>query len=166
MKRLLIGAVLLFAPLTASAQGKSLGQVCQGLIGSQVTQCMGAANGRYIDPGAADACSRLIGSQVVSCIGAIAGKDYSPDEARACGGLIGSQVVDCFNVSGRPHAVFRQPPPPPPPQPRYGGDYGRRGGLSMTDMRAEIAAALEALRANDPISAERRLRRLLSDMRD
>lgn len=166
MKRLLIGAALLLSPLGASAQGKSLGQVCQTLIGTQVTQCMAAGNGRHIDGSAASGCSRLIGTQVVSCISAIAGKDYSPDETRACESLIGTQVVDCFRASGRPHVAW-QPAPPPPPvyqQPQYDG-YSRRGVLTEADIRAEIAAALEALRARDPISAERRLRRLLSDMR-
>lgn len=163
MKRSLLVGILLLVPAAARAQ--TLGQVCERLIGTQVTQCMAAANGRYINPDAAGACSRLIGTQVVSCVGAIAGKDYSPDEARACGGLIGTQVVDCFRASGRPHVAYRPAPAPPPPRYDYGDRRHGGGGLSEGDIRAEVAAALESLRANDPISAERRLRRLLSDLR-
>lgn len=164
MRRVLIALLLCFLPSLAAAQGMSLGQVCKGLIGSQVTQCMGAAAGRYIDPGAAAQCSRLIGSQVITCVGAIAGKDYSPEDAQVCGGLIGSQVIDCLNQAGRPHMERRMPPPPPPPGMGMGGGGGYRP-MSVTDIRSEIAASLEALRANDPASAERRLRRLLSDLR-
>ena len=162
MRRVLIAAILCLLPKLASAQVMSLGQVCKTLIGSQVTQCMAAGAGRYIDPGAAGQCSHLIGSQVVGCVGAIAGKDYAPDEAQTCGGLIGTQVIDCMSQTGRPHIERRVPPPPPPPPP--GGGWGPHP-LSITDIRSEIAASLEALRANDPGSAERRLRRLLSELR-
>jgi hypothetical protein len=166
-----VGLVVVGVAGSARAE-MSLGQVCKQLIGSQVTQCMAAANGRFIDGNAAATCAKLIGGQVTTCVGAIAGKDYSRDEADACGGLIGAQVVDCLRTTGRPHVDRRAPPPPPPvqQQPVYGDrdryrDDRRGGGLSNADIRAEVAAALEALRANDPISAERRLRRLLNDMR-
>lgn len=168
IRRTLLLSLALLVPSLARAD-MSLGQVCKQLIGSQVTQCMAAAGGRYIDGNAAQVCSHLIGGQVTSCIGAIAGKDYSRDEASACGGLIGGQVIECMRSTGRPHIDRQAVPPPPPPvqqQPYYGGGGGGyRAALSQADIRAEIAASLEALRANDPISAERRLRRLLQDLR-
>jgi hypothetical protein len=37
--------------------------------------------------------------------------------------------------------------------------------MSIAEIRAEVAAALEMLRARDDIGAERRLRRLLQDLR-
>lgn len=176
-RRVLLLSFVLLGSLSISSVARaemSLGQLCKQLIGSQVTQCMGAAGGRFVDGNAAQTCSHLIGGQVTACVSAIAGKDYSRDEAEACGGLIGAQVVDCLRTTGRAHVDRRAPPPPPPqpvqPQPYYGDRGGyrddRRGpALSNADIRAEVAAALEALRANDPISAERRLRRLLNDMR-
>ena len=180
IRTLWLFSFVLLAPSLAQAE-MSLGQLCKQLIGGQVTQCISAANGRYVDGSAAQICSHLIGGQVTACVSAVAGKDYSHDEADACGGLIGGQVVDCMRAAGHPH-VDRRAVAPPPAQPPYyggggggggsggyrgggGGDAGYRGGLSQSDVRAEIAAALEALRANDPISAERRLRRLLNDMR-
>ena len=125
------------------------------MIGAQVTQCLAAARGRFIDPDAAPLCGRLIGAQVTACIGAIAGKDYEPDQANSCGSLIGAQVVECFRRTGRAH--YDAPPPPPPPP-----DYPPP---SYEMIRVEIAGAIEQLRSNDQRGAEIRLRRLLSILR-
>lgn len=145
-------------------RGEALAQLCGQLIGSQVVQCQAASGGRHIDPGAAEVCGQLIGSQVIQCVGAIAGKDYNQGEQSNCRQLIGSQVIDCLRQTGRPHFV---PPPPPPPAPiAYPPQYPpRRAPLTVAEIRAEVAAALESLRANDPMGADRRLRRLLGDLR-
>ncbi len=150
----------------AQAQSAALGQVCSQLIGSQVTQCLGAGGGRYIDARAATVCGQLIGSQVISCIAAIAGKDYGASEEQACSQLIGSQVIECLRTTGRLHAVG----PPPAPNPYYQQQpppnaYPRRGPLTVAEIRSEVAAALESLRASDQMGADRRLRRLLNDLR-
>lgn len=163
-----LGLALLVAPGVAGA--KPLGQVCSALIGSQVTQCLGAARGQYIDPNAADVCSQLIGSQVVSCIGTIAGKAYTPDETGACGGLIGSQVIECLGQAGRIYVARPVPPPPPPPpvyQPPPPPGMGRQfcGPMSLAEVRSEIAAALELMRGGDPGAADRRLKGLLHQLR-
>lgn len=148
--RALFFSAIVFATLPARAE--SLAEVCQRLIGSQVTQCMAAGNGRHINPDAVGQCGRLISGQVISCVGAIAGKDYSPDEAQACGSLISGQVIECFRRTGRPHERRADYPPP-------------RGPFGFAEIRAEIAAAIEQIRAGDPGGAEMRLRRLLNDMR-
>ncbi len=63
---------------------------------------------------------------------------------------------------------FVPPPPPPtpyyqqPPPPAY---PPRRGPLTVAEIRSEIAAALESLRANDQMGVDRRLRRLLNELR-
>lgn len=169
-----LGLFALLTPSPAAANPKTLGQVCSGLIGSQVTQCLGAARGQFIDPNAAGVCSQLIGSQVVSCIGTIAGKAYSPDETGACGGLIGSQVIECLGQAGRIYVERRAPPPPPPPAyppPAYPPPgppgMGRQacGPMSVAEVRSEIAAALELMRAGDPMAADRRLKGLLHALR-
>jgi hypothetical protein len=143
---------------TRSALADPLSDTCSKLIGGQVTQCLAAANGRYISSDAVNQCGHLIGTQVVACVSAIAGKEYGAGEAGACGKLIGTQVVDCFRSTGRPHVEHhevKQLPPPPPPPPHT---------PSYAEVRAEIAAALEQMR-DDPRGAEARLRRLLSSMR-
>src|SRR4051812_30531418 len=101
--------VLLFAVLTAaaSAQAQTVEEVCGTLIGSQVTECMGAVNGKFFSPPAARECGKLIGSQVISCMRAAAGKDISPGQASTCGELIGSQVIECFQRTGTPHVERR-----------------------------------------------------------
>ena len=179
MRRLLMVLSLCLLPSLARAEPKSLGQLCGQLIGTQVTQCMGAARGQYLDQNAAGVCSQLIGTQVISCVSTIAGKGYRPDELGACSQLIGTQVIDCLGQTGRPFVERRPqpqpypqqyPPPQPPPQP-YPQQYPPRpaegycGQRSLGDVRAEIAAALEALRSGDPRSADRRLRRLLDNLR-
>jgi hypothetical protein len=163
----LLATLALAIPSAARAQD-ALSQVCSQLIGSQVTQCMGAAAGRYIDPKAANTCGQLIGGQVVSCIGAIAGKVYNHGETQTCGELIGGQVIDCLRTTGRVRVAA--PPPEPAPAPYYQNQPPpayppRRGPLTTAEIRSEIAAALEQLRANDPMGTERRLRRLLNDLR-
>ncbi len=154
--------LLAVALLAQTARADPLSDVCSQLIGSQVTQCMAAGNGQQISSSAVEQCGHLIGSQVVSCVAAIAGKDYSPGEASTCGGLIGSQVIDCFRHSGRAHPYA---PPPPGPGPGPGSGPGPGRGVNNSEIRAEIAAAIEQLRANDPAGAETRLRRLLRDLR-
>jgi hypothetical protein len=141
--------VSLFLWATAAAAG-SLGDVCGHLIGSQTTDCLSAGNGKFISPVAVDECGKLIGGQVVGCIKAIAGKDYSHDDAAACGKLIGGQVVDCFARTGRVHAQ-QQPPDDAAP--------------TNAEVRAELAAAIEQLHANDVPGADARLRRLLHRLR-
>lgn len=172
MKRtgLVLAFALLLVPEIARAE-MSLGQVCKQLIGGQVTQCMAAAGGRWVDGNAAQQCAKLIGGQVTSCVGAIAGKDYSHDEAEACGSLIGGQVIECMRSTGRPHMDRRPAPPPPPPPAAYDrrddrrGDYRDDRRVSRDDIRLDVQAALDSLRVNDIRGAERRLRRLLDDMR-
>jgi hypothetical protein len=162
--RLALAFALLFAASSAHADSASaLAQVCGQLIGSQVTQCQAAGGGRHIDDGAAQVCGQLIGTQVVQCVGAIAGKDYNSGETANCGQLIGTQVTECMRVTGRAHRVAYYAPPPPPPQyPQY---PPRRGPLTVPEIRAEVAAALESIRANDPMGADRRLRKLLNELR-
>ena len=144
-----------------------LTQVCGRLIGYQVGQCQGAAGGRYIDGDAARACGNLIGTQVINCVSAIAGKDYHPGEAMNCGRLIGTQVISCLSQSGRPHVEQAAGyPQPRDDRGRDRDDYPpRREPLTVAEIRAEVAAALESLRASDGQGTERRLRRLLRDLR-
>jgi len=138
-----------------------LAQICGRLIGTQVGQCHNAAGGRYIDADAARACGTLIGTQVIGCVSTIAGKDYPAGIANNCARLIGTQVTSCLAQSGRPYV---EPAPYNPPPPR--DDYPpRRDAMTVSEIRAEVAAALETLRANDPQGTERRLRRLLRDLR-
>jgi hypothetical protein len=147
MKPIVLAVVVAFA-LPAAAD--PLSDVCGRLIGKQVTQCLAAGRGRFIDPDAAPLCGNLIGGQVISCVSAIAGKDYEPDQANACGALIGGQVIDCFRRTGQPHA---DAPPPPPPA---------WAPLSTGQIRAEIAAALAQLNGGDSGGAAMRLQRLLN----
>jgi hypothetical protein len=135
-------AFAIAAPVVARADLAALANVCGGLIGYQVGQCQAAAGGRYTDDDAVGVCGQLIGSQVINCVRTIAGKDYVTAEAANCGRLIGYQVIGCLARSGRPHY-----------------------DLTISDIRAEIAAALESLRSNDPSGADDRLRRLLRGLR-
>lgn len=148
--RHVLSLFLVAAALPAHAD--PLSDQCGRLVGGEITRCLAAGNGRYIDPAAADQCGRLVGGQVTACMGAIAGKDYGPGAAGTCGSLVGGQVVDCFRRTGRPHA---HPQPPggggPPP--------------SMGEIRGEIAAAREQIRAGDAGGAEARLGRLLDRLR-
>lgn len=145
--------VVAFAFVALPASAESLSGVCGRLVGSQTTDCLAAGNGRFIHPEAVYECGRLVGSQVVSCVHAIAGKDYSNDEAKTCGRLVGGQVTDCFARTGRPHATPHDPPLDSPAPP------------TNAQIRAEIAAAIEQLRANDSAGAEVRLRNLLHALR-
>ena len=146
MNRIALAFVIVFA-LPAAAD--PLSDVCGRLIGKQVTQCLSAARGRFVDPDAVPLCGNLIGAQVVACVGAIAGKDYEPDQANACGQLIGAQVIDCFRRTGQPHVDAAPPPPAWTP-------------LSTAQIRAEIAAALTQLNGGDTGGAAMRLQRLLN----
>jgi hypothetical protein len=159
--KLAIAFVLLLSPLAHADSASALANLCGQLIGSQVTQCQAAGGGRHIDEGAAQVCGQLIGSQVIQCVSAIAGKDYNAGESSNCGSLIGGQVIDCMRRTGRPHRVATAPAPPTYPAPFP----PRRGPMSVPEIRAEVAAAIEQLRANDPGGAELRLRRLLNDLR-
>ena len=163
---LALGLVLVSPSLRAD-NGEALAGLCSQLIGSQVGQCHAAAAGRHIDPGAAQVCAQLIGSQVIQCVSVIAGKDYNRGEQSSCSQLIGSQVIGCLSQTGRAHVVMApQPVYQPPPQYPAPSPYPpRRGPLTVAEIRAEVAAALESLRGNDPMGADRRLRHLLNDLR-
>jgi len=162
-----VAVVLLLSIPALADNGQALAGLCSQLIGSQVGQCQAAAAGRHIDPGAAQVCAQLIGSQVIQCVSVIAGKDYNRGEQSNCSQLIGSQVVQCLSQTGRPHMVAATPPPPPPQYQQYPAQAypPRRGPLTVAEIRAEVAAALESLRADDSMGADRRLRRLLNDLR-
>lgn len=152
----------LLAARTAAAE--TLAQVCQTLVGTQVTKCMAAGRGRYFDQNAGAVCVKLVGTQVIECVAASIGKVYAPDEAATCGGLVGTQVIECMGQTG--HEYVPAPPPPPPgPGPRHRDEPGPRGRLTIAEIRGEIAAALEQMRANDIPGADARLRRLLRDLR-
>ncbi len=168
MKKILgvcvVAVSLWFSSVGHADRGEALAQVCGQLIGSQVVQCQATAGGRHIDPGAAEVCGQLIGSQVIQCVGAIAGKDFNQGEQANCGQLIGSQVIECMRQTGHPHYVAAPLPPLGPSA--YPPQYPpRRGPLTVAEIRAEVAAALESLRASDQMGADRRLRRLLNDLR-
>jgi hypothetical protein len=143
--------LLTLSVFATAAQAQSLDAVCGKLIGSQVSDCMAAGNGRYISPQAVGQCGKLIGNQVTSCVQAIAGKEYTPGEAKTCGDLIGTGVVDCFRRTGRLHADVAPADSFRPP--------------TNAEIRAEIAAAVEQIRAHDCAGAEGRLKALLHALR-
>lgn len=141
-------------PLHA-AIAEPLTDVCQELIGGQVSRCLAAPGGRRISAPAVKVCGQLIGEQVIDCVRAIAGKEYAYDEATTCGGLIGTQVIDCLRGTGGVHVD--RPSQYVPVAPSY-------RALSSAELRAEIAIAAEQIRSGDPRGAEARLRRLLRAM--
>ena len=145
MNRLL----LLLTLVAASANAQNLSAVCGKLVGSSAADCMAAGNGRFLNALALTACDHLIGDQVTACVGAIADKDYGKPDVKVCNDLIGDKVIDCFARSGAPHVE-------PLPDPAI---------ASTAQVRAEIAAAAEQIRAGDCRGAEARLRTLLRAMR-
>jgi hypothetical protein len=145
MNRLL----LLVTLAAATAHAQNLGSVCGKLIGSRATDCMAAGNGHFLSPLALAACDHLIGDQVTACVQAIADKDYAKPDVKVCNDLIGDKVVECFARTGAPHVE-------PMPDPAV---------ASNAQVRAEIAAAAEQIRAGDCRGAESRLRNLLRAMR-
>jgi hypothetical protein len=146
MNRLIFVAVFAVAAL-ALAQGAS--SVCSQLVGSRQTDCLEAGNGHYLNSPALTACGHLIGDQVTRCVGAIADKDYSSGDVKVCNDLIGDKVVECFRRTGTPHVEAAVDP----------------GVASNAQVRAEIAAAIEQIRASDCRGAETRLKNLLRSMR-
>jgi hypothetical protein len=146
MNRLIFVAVLAVA---VGALAQSLGSVCGKLIGSSAVDCQAAGSGHFLNSGALTACDHLIGDQVARCVQAIADKDYGPGDVKVCNDLIGDKVVDCFRRTGQPHVEAAVDP----------------GIASNAQIRAEIAAAIEQIRASDCRGAESRLKNLLRSLR-
>ena len=69
-------AAVVFLAVPMIANATPLSDVCRLVSGSLVTECFGAARGRYIDANAANVCHLVSGSVVVDCVAAIADKDY------------------------------------------------------------------------------------------
>jgi hypothetical protein len=116
--------------------------VCGSLVGAQITRCYAAANGRWIDPGAARTCGQLVGAQVIQCVATVAGKDYTDGELRTCAQAVGSQISACLSRTGRLHFVAAPPPPPAPPSPHSGASavIPRRKILQqLKDIQAAVA---------------------------
>jgi hypothetical protein len=96
---------------------------------------------------------------------AVGGKDYSPAQASTCGELIGSQVIECLQRTGTPHVEPRREEPRREERREERRDWRDDRGPTSSEVRAEIAAALEQLRARDVAGAEARLKALLRAMR-
>jgi hypothetical protein len=92
-------------------------------------------------------CGKLVGS--TQCVQAIVDKDYAKPDAKVCNDLIGDKVVDSFQRSGVQHVE-------PPPDPAL---------AAGSQVRAEISAAADLIRAGDCRTAETRLRNLLRSLR-
>jgi hypothetical protein len=146
MNRLIFVAVLAVA---VAALAQNLAGVCGKLIGSSATDCQEAGTGHFLNPGALTACDHLIGDQVTRCVQAIADKDYGSGDVKVCNDLIGDKVVDCFRRTGQPHVEAAVDP----------------AIASNAQIRAEIAAAIEQIRASDCRGAETRLKNLLRSIR-
>jgi hypothetical protein len=148
MNRPIFVAVLAVAAL-ALAQSGQLTSVCSKLIGTTRVDCFEAGKGHFLNDGALGACDHLIGDQVTNCVQAIADKDYGSGDVKTCNDLIGDKVVDCFRRIGGPHVEAAVDP----------------AISSNAQVRAEIAAAIEQIRASDCRGAESRLKNLLRSMR-